>query len=118
MRTPEELVKQNIEIFIEKHPFPRPGWIMSSKSGHQTIRVHELETARTFGRRFDVMISDRHGCVSALYERLENDQLRPVELSRLERLVAHLKLRGCTKAFSDDIKVKAFQRPIGQYANL
>jgi hypothetical protein len=87
MRTTDDLARQNIEIFIEKYPFPRPGWIVSSKSGHQTIRVHELETARTLGRRFDVMITGRTGTVSALYE-VEKDDLRPVEISPLERLVA------------------------------
>lgn len=118
MRTSEELAKQNIEIFIEKYPFPRPGWIVSSKNGHHTIRVHELETTRTSGRRFDVMISDRCGAVSALYDRLGKDQLRPVELTRLERLVAHLKLLGCAKSPSGGTKSKEVQRPVGQYANL
>lgn len=95
MRTTEELAKRNIEIFIEKYPFPRPGWIVSSKNGHQTIRVQELEATRQLGRRFDVKISGRGGTVSVLYECLEKDDLRSVETSPLERLVACFQRSHC-----------------------
>jgi len=90
MRTTEDLARLNIEVFIEKYPLPRPGWIVFSKHGHQTIRVHELKMARTPGRRFDVKVSGRGGTVSTLYECLEKDDVRPVETSRLERLMAYL----------------------------
>ena len=107
MRTSEELAKRNIETFIEKYPFPRPGWIVSSKYGHQTIRVHELEVARTLGRRFDVMISGRGGTVSALYERLGKDQLRPVETSCLERFMACLQRPYVHKPAFSQAKIEA-----------
>jgi hypothetical protein len=90
MRASVELAKENIEVFIEKYPSPRPGWTVSARNGHQTIRVRELDAARTPGRRFDVMICDRRGTVSALYERLEKDMLRPFEMPRLEWLRGHL----------------------------
>lgn len=90
MRASEEIAKEGIEVFIEKYPSPRPGWTVSAKNGHQTIRVRELAAARSFGRRFDVMITDRRGTVSALYERLEKDRLRMFEMPRLEWLMGHL----------------------------
>lgn len=88
MLVPEKLARQNIEIFVEKHPIPRPGWTVLSKFGHHTVLVRELEPAPTFGRRFDVMVSHRSGDVSALYERLGKDAVRTLKPQRMEWLMA------------------------------
>jgi len=88
MQAPEQLARQNIEFFIEKHPLPRPGWTVSSKWGHHTVRVREVGSGPTFGRRFDVLVSHRSGTVSALYERLGNGALRTLKPQRLDWLMA------------------------------
>ncbi|HEX4507459.1 MAG TPA: hypothetical protein VH722_17150 [Alphaproteobacteria bacterium] len=88
MLVPEELARQNIAIFIEKHPFPRPGWTVSSRMGHHTVRVRELDAARTVGRRFDVTISHRNGTATALYERRGGDTMRVRKPQRMEWLMA------------------------------
>ena len=88
MHMSERLAKQNIAIFDGKHPLPRPGWTVSSRWGHHTVRVREVEAGSSFGRRFDVLVSHRSGTVSALYERLGNGTLRTLKPQRLEWLTA------------------------------
>jgi len=87
MLVPENLARQNIEFFVEKHPFPRPGWTVSSRIGHHTVRVRELE-ARTLSRRFAVVVSHRSGTLSALYERVGKGAVRVVKPQRMEWLMA------------------------------
>ena len=88
MLVSEKLALQNIEVFVAKYPLPRPGWTVSSKLGHHTVRVRELDAGRALGRRFDVMVSHRSGAVSALYERLGADTVRILKPQRMEWLMA------------------------------
>jgi hypothetical protein len=87
MQAAEEIAKINVELFVEKYPMPRPGWTVSSKNGHLTVRVRELPTTAPHGRRFDVMVSDHRGTVSAHYERVEKGRIRALSLPRLEQLI-------------------------------
>jgi len=88
MLVPEELARQNIAVFIAKHPVPRPGWTVSSRIGHHTVRVRERDAAHVSGRRFEVTISHRGGTLTALYERLGADTVRVVKPQRMEWLAA------------------------------
>jgi len=87
MQASEEIAKVNVELFVEKYPAPRPGWTVSSKYGHLTVRVRELPIPASLGRRFDVMVSDHRGTMSALYERIAKDRIRALSLPRLEQLI-------------------------------
>ena len=86
----EELARRDIAVFVEKYSVPRPGWTLSSKIGHHTVRVRELQISRTFERRFEVMVTQRNSAVSALYERLGNGTVRILKPQRMERLIAYV----------------------------